>query len=321
VNNSQLPVLYCPFHSAINQHCELAYQHTFEWVRSFNLLEELACQRLFATKLHVLVARVYPNTSLKTLELLTDFMYWGSILDDGFEKVGTSRPEDILEPDQARLLDILKGAKITKVDTLLAFAWGDIVQRLHQLPYVTSEWMLYFTKHMEDYFQAVRWEAINYSQGIMLDIATYIKMRHIVSGIYPFLDMILIAEGIVLPPEVIECLTLKRMGLTANNAISWANDIFSFKRDLKEGMVNNLVLILQHEYQIPLEEAFKRAVELHDAQVQNFIELSMQLPSFGDEIDVNLQCYVLGLRFWMSGHLNLIMESRRYGKFSEDQPL
>jgi 5-epi-alpha-selinene synthase len=248
-------------------------------------------------------------------------MYWGTILDDEFEKAGISKQPDILEPEQARLLDILKGAELTEVDKPIALAWRDIVQRLQQLPYVTSEWMLYFTKHMEDYFQAVRWEVLNYSQGIMPDIATYIKMRHILFGIYPFLDMILIADGIALPLEVLECPVVKRMGLAANNAMAWANDIFSFKRDIKEGMVHNLVLILHYEYHISLEEALKRAVEFHDAQVRNFIELSVKLPSFGSEIDVNLQRYVLALRFWMSGHLDWIMESRRYGKFSEYQSL
>jgi len=321
VNNIKLPVLYCPFPSAINQHCEAAYEHTLEWVRSFNLLEEVACQSLFAANFHGLMARVYPNASLKALEILTDFMYLGTIVDDAYEKAGTSKQPDLLEPEQARLLEILKGAELTDVDTPVVLAWGDFVKRLHQFPYVTSEWMLYFVKHMEDYFQAARWEALNYSQGIMPDLATYIKMRPLVFGIYPFFDMILIADGIALPPEVIEYPVVKQMGLVANNAMAWANDIFSFKRDIKEGMVHNLLLVLEHEYQIPLEEALKRAVELHDAQVRNFIELSMQLPFFEAEIDANLQHYVLALRFWMSGYLDWIMESRRYGKFSEYQLL
>ena len=321
MNNIKLPVLYCPFPSAINQHCEAAYQHSLEWVRSFNLLEESAFQKLFAANFHVLIARVYPNTSLKALEILTDLMYLGTIVDDAFEKAATSKQPEILVLELARFLDILKGGGLTEVDTPVALASRDILQRLHQFPYVTSEWMLYFAKHMEDYFQAVRWEALNYSQGIMPDLATYIKMRHLVFGIYPFLDMILIADGIALSPEVLGHPIVKRMGLVATNAMAWANDIFSFKRDIKEGMVHNLVLVLQHEYHISFEEALKRAVELHDAQVRNFIELSVQLPSFGAEINANLQRYVLALRFWMSGYLDWIMKSPRYGKFSEYQPL
>ena len=320
MNNIELPVLYCPFPSAINQHCEAAYQHTFEWVRSFNLLEELAFQKLFAANFHILIARAYPNVSLKALEILTDFMYWGTLLDDVFEKTSTSKQLEILELEQVRLLDILKGAELTEADMPAAFAWRDIVQRLHQLPCVTLEWMLYFEKHMEDYYQAVRWEALNNSQGIMPDIATYIEIRQLVFGIYPFLDMILIADCIPLPPEAIERPVVKRMVLAAINAMAWANDIFSFKREIKEGMLQNLVVVLQHKYQIPLEKALKHAIELHDAQVQNFIDLSVQLPSFGAEIDSNLQRYVLALRFWMRGHVDWMIESPRYGRYSEYQP-
>jgi len=321
VNNIKLPVLYCPFPSAINQHYETACQQGREWVCAFNLLEELVCQNLFAANLEILTARAYPNTSLKGLEILTNFMHWFTILDDESEKAGISKQLEILEIKQVRLLDILKGAELTELDTPVALAWRDIVQRLHQFPYVTSEWMLYFAKHIEDYFQALRWEALNYFQGIEPDLATYIEMRHVVFGINLFIDLIVIADGIVLPSEVLECSIVKRMSRAASNAMAWANDIFSLKKDIKEGMVYNLVLILQHEYQIPLEEALKRAVKLHDAQVRNFIELSAHLPSFRAEIDVNLQHYVLALRFWMRANLDWMMESRRYAKFCEYQPL
>jgi 5-epi-alpha-selinene synthase len=318
VNNIKLPTLYCPFPSAINQHCEAIYLHTLEWVRSFNLLEELADKKIFVANLEVLVSRIYPNISLKALELTADFMYWGIILDDEFEKAGTSKQPEVLKSEQTRLLDILKGVELTKFDTPIAFAWRDILQRIHQFPYATSEWWLYFVKDMEDYFQAVRWEARNHSQAIIPDLATYIKMRCVLFGAYPFLDLILITNGISLPPEVIEFPVVKRLVLAAINAMAWANDIFSFKKELKKGTVHNLVLVLQHEYQIPFEEAFKRAVEVHDAQVRKFIELSVQLPSFGSEIDVNLQRYILGLRFWIRGNLDWMMESSRYGKYSED---
>jgi len=321
VNNIKLPVLYCPFPSAINQHYETACQQGREWVCAFNLLEELVCQNLFAANLEILTARAYPNTSLKGLKILTNFMHWFTILDDESEKAGISKQLEILEIKQVRLLDILKGAELTELDTPVALAWRDIVQRLHQFPYVTSEWMLYFAKHIEDYFQALRWEALNYFQGIEPDLATYIEMRHVVFGINLFIDLIVIADGIVLPSEVLECSIVKRMSRAASNAMAWANDIFSLKKDIKEGMVYNLVLILQHEYQIPLEEALKRAVKLHDAQVRNFIELSAHLPSFRAEIDVNLQHYVLALRFWMRANLDWMMESRRYAKFCEYQPL
>lgn len=79
MNNIKLPVLCCPFPSAINPHCEAAYQHTLEWVSSFNLLEELACQSLFSANFYGLIARVYPHTSLKALEISTDFMYLESL--------------------------------------------------------------------------------------------------------------------------------------------------------------------------------------------------------------------------------------------------
>ncbi|AFZ24839.1 terpene synthase family protein [Cylindrospermum stagnale PCC 7417] len=313
MNNLKFPKFYCPFPSAINQHCEAAGQHTLDWVRSFNLVtDESVYQSLLAANLHVQTARGYPNASLETLKIFNDFMFWGFFADDQFEKAGMSKQPEILEPEHARLVNILKGAEVTDIDTPVARAWRDIVQRLHQFPHATSEWMLRFTKNMEDVFQGVRWEALNNSQGITLDFATFTKIRNFTIWMYPCIDLILLEARISLPPEVIEHPIVKRLNLATSNVIAWSNDIFSFEKDTRAGNTHNLVIVLQHEYQIPLQEAFDRAAELHNAEVRIFIELSAQLPSFGAEIDTNLQRYLSGLRSWLRGNLDWTLESPRY---------
>lgn len=317
VNHIKSPVLYCPFPSTINQHCEAAEQHTLNWVRSFNFVtDESAYQTLSAAKFHLMTARVYPNASLEALKIFNDFMLWGFFVDDQFEKFGIRKQPELLEPVHARLVEILKGAKLIDVDTPVTRAWQDILQRLYQLPHVTSEWKLRFTKNMDDYFQGVRQEAANNCQGIKLELATYIKLRSFSSGAYPFLDLYQIVNRIALAPEVIEHPIMKRLEMAANNVSCWSNDILGVEKDMREGGTYNLVVVLQQEYQIPLQEAVERAIELHNAEARTFIDLSPQLPSFGAEIDANFQCYLSGLRSWMRGCFDWYLESSRY-RFTE----
>ena len=231
-------------------------------------------------------------------------MFWGTFIDDQYEKAGISKQPEILESEHARLIEIMKGAELTQVDTPIALAWGDIVQRLNQFSHGTPELMLRFTKNIEDLFQAVRWETLNNSQGIMPDVATVIKIRAVTFGFYPYVDIILIAERIALPFEVIEHPIVKRLVLAAANSAAWLNDIFSVKKDTRAGIIHNVVVVLQHEYKISLQEAFDRAAELHNAEIRTLIELSAQLPSFGDEIDANLQKYLSVLRSWIRGNLD-----------------
>jgi 5-epi-alpha-selinene synthase len=314
MNNIKFPVLYCPFPSAINQHCDAAYQRTLNWVRSFNLVtDESVYRSLLKGKFDVLAARAYPYASLKDLEIFINFTFWVFVVDDEFEKAGLSKQLEILESSHARLVEIMKKeAELTDIDTPAVRALADIIQKLCHLPYVTSEWVLRFTKNIEDYFQGTRWEAWNNSQGITPDIATFMKIRTFASAIYCFLDLILIMDRIALPPEVIQHPIVKRLELTTNNIVAWSNDIFSCEKETRAGNNLNLVTVLQQEYQISLQEAFDRAAELHNAEVQLFIDLSAQLPSFGTEIDTNLERYLLGLRSWIRGNLDWSVETGRY---------
>ncbi len=309
----KFPALYCPFPSAINQYAEAAGRHSLKWARSFDLVtDESAYQSLCTAKFHALAARCYPNASFEALEVLSDLLVWLFIGDDQFEEAGTKKQTEPLQELHARLLDILKGAELTDFDTPAKIALRDIRPRLHQLPHATPELMLRFAKNMTAHLEGVLCEALNHSQGIVPDLVTYMELRSLTSAVFPFFDLIQVVDGIALPPEVIEHPIVKRLELVANNVTSWSNDILSLKTEVGEGKTHNLVLVLQHEYQIPVQEAVERAAEIHDAEVRTFIELSAQLPSFGAQIDADLQRYISGLHSWMRGCLDWYLETGRY---------
>lgn len=311
--NIKFPALYCPFPSAINQYAEAAGKHSLKWARSFNLvIDESAYQSLRATKFHVLAARCYPNACLEALEVVCDYLVWIFIADDQFEEAGPRKQTELLQELHARLLDILKGAELTDFDTSVQIALRDIRLRLQQLPHATSELMLRFVENMTAYFEGVLCEVLNHLQGSVPDLATYMKLRSFTSAVFIYCDLIQIVDRIALPPEVIEHPTVKRLKLATNNVSTWANDIFSLQKEVGEGQTHNLVVVLQHEYQISVQEAVERAAEIHDAEVRTFIELSAQLPSFGAQIDAELQRYISGLCSWMRGCLDWYLETGRY---------
>jgi 5-epi-alpha-selinene synthase len=315
MNNIKFPVLYCPFDLAINRYCDAAYQHTLNWMQSFNFaVDKSVYQTLLVGKFHDLVARAYPYASLEDMEIITNLMFWNFFIDDQFEKAGVNKQPEILEPLKARLVELTKkDAELTDIDTPTVRAWGDFMQRLHHHPSATSESVLRFTKHIEDYFEAIYGEALNNSQEVILDVATFMKTRAFTIAAYPYLDLILMTDQIALPPEVFEHPIVQRLELATVNIIAWSNDLFSFNKERKAGHNNfNLVTVIQQEYQISLQQAFDHAAELHNTEVQLFIDLLAQVPSFGIEIDANLERYLLGLRFWIRGNLDWSAETRRY---------
>lgn len=81
---------------------------------------------------------------------------------------------------------------------------------------------------------------------------------------------------------------------------------------MASGDVHNLVLILHYQQQIPLELAIKRAIEVHDQEVQELIKIQASLPSFGEELDVELAKYISGMYAWIRGNLDWYFNSERY---------
>jgi hypothetical protein len=93
--------------------------------------------------------------------------------------------------------------------------------------------------------------------------------------------------------------------------VGWANDLFTYEKEIIQGEVHNLVLVLMNERRLTIAEAVAQTIALHDDEVRRFLQEVEQLPSFGlDHADV--QRYVEMLRCWIRGHLDWAHETGRY---------
>lgn len=311
-----LPGLYCPFPSAVNKHAEALHQHTIDWVRKFNLIsDEQTFQQFCQSRFALMHAHTYPDADFTQLKLLNDWQVWLFLLDDQLDEAHLGKKPELLAAFNVQLLDILKGTDITYHIEPLSFALQDIRQRIIQ--YKPDGFLLNrFISSIEESLVAAIWEARNRSKGITPDVATYITMRAATSGFTTILALMGITRLIELPSEVLKHPDVQRLSLMANNIISWANDIYSFDKEMRFGDVHNLVLTLRHKYHCTLDEAIQRAAELHDNEVRAFIELEAQLPFFGKDIEYQLERYMFSLRSWIRGSFDWHRLSGRY-KFAE----
>ncbi len=313
MQNIKIPPLYCPFPGAIHQNVVTAQEQTNKWVRRFHLLpDESASRRFRAAKFTRLSARTHPHASPEIFEMIADWHTWVFLLDDYCEEAGISKHPEQLPPLHSRSLAILRGEKPTYRDAPLVRALADIRQRVE--PYASSGWMDHFIGNMADYFQALVWEAANHTQGIIPDLATYLKMRLFISAVYPTFDFIEIEvnKDMELPNQVRANKIVQKLKLIANNVLAWSDDIISLEMEMELGDVHNLVLVLQQEHQLTLQEAINRAAELCNEEVRKFMDKESRLPSFGPVTDPKLQRYVLGLRYWMRGYMDWALETERY---------
>ncbi len=307
----RLPDLACPFPSRINPHGLEAYHHTSDWLKRFQLLPtDGNTKRNSIADVAWLAARIHPDTPREPLQLVSKLYAWVFYHDDRCEgsELGTNPPRMIAK--HKRLLAILQGAEPTKHDEPLAHALYDL--RHSCLKLTPCKWQNQLIYRVEEFFNAMVWETTNRIRKQPPSLTTYVQMRPITAGLRTERLLVELTEDIKLPMELQSHAYVQQITLLADQIVCLSNDLFSFPKEIRQGDFHNLVLVLQHEDQIALEEAVKRATTMHDSALGTFINLTAQLPSFGEKLDPLLERYLDILRTRISGSYDWMCEVSRY---------
>jgi hypothetical protein len=306
----ELPELYCPFPSLVNRHADVVGQATIEWAGRHGLLTEPNLRyRLEAVRVGWLIARTNPTTSLDALQLLADWCTWLFLQDDQCDERGIGKDPEAVAAIHGRSYEVLSGAPLRRDDRPLTRALVDLRQRF--MARARPGWMDRFLQSVVNSFQASIWEAQNRARGIIPDMDSYLEHRPFTGGVYTLVETIELTEQLGLPYEIYEDPYIQRLVRRAVNVVCWSNDIVSLAKEIKQGDVHNLVLVLQHRHGISLQDAVYRAAALHDAEVRAFMDLEAELPSFG-EYDSALRHYIMLQKAWMKGNLDWSYMSGRY---------
>ncbi len=323
IEDITLPTIFCPFPSAVNPHREAVHEHTLAWARRIALVkDEAAIARLRDTMVSSLAARACPSSAPAPLAILTDWITWVFLLDDECDEAEIGKRPERLAALQAQCLEALSGLGLENLRTLSRPPRPDrpdaaLIQALYDLrgrmeALMSRAWMDRFAVSIAEYFEASVWEARNRELQVWPDSATYIRMRPYAGNMYIGLDLIDLTEGDTLPLVVRKHPCYQRLMLITSNVVLWCNDLLSCAKERAHHDMHNLALILQHQENIPLQEAVDRVARLIEREVKRFIALEARLPSFGVTIDGVVQRFIAGLHDWMRGNLDWSYESGRY---------
>lgn len=259
----------------------------------------------------LLAARCYPQAPFERLAAISDYYSWLFFFDDACENLSLAGAAD----DEVRtfLLDAYGALSGRAGDSSSRFAASldDIWRRIG--PLCPPTWHDRFERHVTNYIDGCVWEAQNRRLQRAPSRAVFQSMRMFTSTMYEFWDLIEYAGDFCLPDEVVGHPVLAELQRAANAVASFANDLFSFHKEMQNGDMHNLVVVVQREEGLSLEAAFARAAALHDAQAQHYRELERLVPSFGEAIDHNVARYLEGMRIWMRANHDWSLATPRYG--------
>ncbi|HET7271373.1 MAG TPA: hypothetical protein VFI90_09850 [Rubrobacter sp.] len=311
-----MPALYVPFPSAINEEADSVHQRTTEWLRRFLVLaNETAYRRFSDIKIGRLAARFHPDAPLDALQLISDWYGWMFFWDDQRDETEIGKQPSLLAARNVGFLEVLTGSGHPESAPL---ALWDLRERV-LAKVATEAWMRRFVGSVEEHFASTVWEATNRSLGITPDIDSHVRMRPVTGGLNIDTQFIEIAERAYPPPKIWSDDTVRRMILASNNAVCWANDIFSLEKEIRRNDVHNLVLQLEQD--LSLHAAIDRAIEMHNSEVRPFIDSASQLIQLDGSVDDVLRRFVTILRTRMRGFVDWAHESGRYqSSVSMDPP-
>ncbi|MDX8355778.1 terpene synthase family protein [Cognatiyoonia sp. IB215182] len=255
------------------------------------------------------MARCYPNASRVDLQWISDWVSWIFLFDDQNDEAEQGRGAKRLTEYRPLLLDIMRGTRAQEGSQMLQ-AWHDLWARIR--PKVDPSWLERLTQQHDDYFLACIWEASNRKAGTVPDTKTYLLKRLDSGAVYPCLTIIEFVGQLNLPESVLHHPVISDLSRCTNNLVCWSNDIVSLEKEVKNGDVHNLVIALSNEHQISLQEATDKAVVMYETEMERFEALIGKVPQFSTEINIDLQSYIEGLKFWIQGNLDWSFESHRY---------
>lgn len=137
-------------------------------------------------------------------------------------------------------------------------------------------------------------------------------MRENALMLYPFVEIKEVETEVILPTEVHQHPTIKRLKALTVRLPGWFNEFQSYDKDVRTGMGNvNLINVLTHEHGGTLEQAREQALGIHADELSEFVQLQRALPDFGEWHDAVVS-YVHHLSFIISGWRGVASVIQRY---------
>ncbi|KAL5534778.1 hypothetical protein ACEPAG_1242 [Sanghuangporus baumii] len=276
-----------------------------KWMGNHGVLSNAKQAQLAASQTELLGAYVYPYADINGLRIATDFLTILFALD---EVTDDQEAKEALATRDT-FVKALTGESNDDTSPIAIFT-RDFMSRLSG---VSSELLKRFIAHFIQYIDATVREAGNRTDGKIPTFEEHLRLRRDNGGLFSTFDIIEVALGITLPPEVFVDSNFQSIVLAANDMISYSNDIYSYAKEVVDGVENcNAITILMHNKRLSHQEAVDEVGELYKDCADTIVASKAAMRSFGPDVDELAYNYVHGLEQWICGHNAWNLITRRF---------
>jgi hypothetical protein len=296
----------------LNPHVEAVQEPICRWAARHGLADSAQVDKALArARFTVLAGYGHPDSSFEGFLLTAKWCTWLFIQDDWL----CDRPDHVMAPEDlapihGHLLDTLLG-EVPDPEQPLATSIHDIGEQI--LIWGGMEALERFERTVRGYLWGTRWEALNRIRAEVPSVSAFSKMRPHAGAAYTAFEFWEIVEGFSLTEAEREHVVRDELRLLANNCISWANDLYSLAKEMREGNPNNLVLALARERGTDIASAMRETVAVYNREYEAFRKLAGDLGLLGlAEPGLDLRPYAERLHSWIIGNIQWSRLTPRY---------
>jgi hypothetical protein len=271
-----LVALENPFVGTLHPRAEELRVYGRTWVQHVGMVKTAAELARFDAALYwQLIAEAYPQAPWEVLTIAHDWSCWGFFMDDFDDASEAATQPTTLRHFFGQVLAMLNDSPLPGERSVLLQVVEEIWRRMRL--HSSGEWRRRFICTLAESFAAYQWEVENRLSQRVPSIAEYIEYRRKTGGWRTLVLLVDLALGRTLPEQVYSNPALQHLLDTANNAICWANDLFSFEKERAADNIHNLIAVTQAEQQCSVDAAMQMIVGWHNQEVQRWQRLAKRL--------------------------------------------
>ncbi|KAE8381454.1 isoprenoid synthase domain-containing protein [Aspergillus bertholletiae] len=175
-----------------------------------------------------------------------------------------------------------------------------------------------FAKAMRDYCNGAIEQVHSCSRGEHPTLDEMLALRRQSSGVSPLFALVEYGHKLHIPDTVFETRSIKEIERIGIDLVLLQNDLLSYCKEEKEGVVHNLVAICRHAG-MPAQMAFDHIGGMLLSRYHDWYLALADLPSWGESIDSEVQQYIRGVQNVVKANLHWSFRSGRYfGEANEE---
>ncbi|KXX74977.1 (-)-delta-cadinene synthase [Madurella mycetomatis] len=239
--------------------------------------DEKTLAKIKAADLGFFAAGLFPDASYEILETVAFYCVWLFLWDDVIDGAADDG-ENVLAADKYCRESVAfvrhhlglgePGATEPPPPTRVCESFAEVGQRVGGLCGAAERTELF--GHLRGYMEACVVEHRWRSSGNAPSVDEFYSWRLKTSSVDVLLDLCRILNGIPLPEDILKSREFAAMKLDANKLFILINELFSLKKELKDGEFTNLIPITMRELGTDLSSATRHVVQDIYNCVQDF---------------------------------------------------